>query len=456
MRIKLNIKDTKVFDETSIIATFRWDGNESKTPLKINTGIRVKPRNWQGDKGKPFYKKIIPVSSPDNEMDNALLEQFIVNAKHVYSNFKFTNKREPNKQELNELLNFKQKLKKEANDKRLANTTLFDFFAVFIKEHPTRKNKRGDYLTNTTDYIKTLSILKQYEEHLRSKKEYSHIKTDFPFINMEWYDGFVDYCHDSRKKRDGTLGNRDSTIGKNIKNLKAVLNRAKIRKYNCNPYDYYNDEEFMVSQAEGDDIALDKNDLDLIYQLELPKGSSLDIARDYLLIGCLLGLRSKDYLALDNSNFQGEYIIKRTSKTKAVVAIKIHPWLRAIHTKYGNNLPPRMELKTFNRNVKKVCKLIPDFHKLITLEEKGPEGIIKVTKPKYQWVSSHTGRRTKATITHEHEAGVSLEDIGIVLGHSSVKETKKYLKIAPTATADKIYDKVYGDSEQESQLRIVS
>ena len=66
---------------------------------------------------------------------------------------------------------------------------------------------------------------------------------------------------------------------------------------------------------------------------------------------------------------------------------------------------------------------------------KGNKTIVEV-KPKFQWITSHTCRRSFCT--NEFLAGTPVELIMKISGHKSLKDFYKYIKIAPEQAGQQI------------------
>ena len=76
---------------------------------------------------------------------------------------------------------------------------------------------------------------------------------------------------------------------------------------------------------------------------------------------------------------------------------------------------------TFNDTLRAICCRCR-IDSLCTIQRRGEQ----VTAPKYELVSSHTGRRSFAT--NLYLAGVSIEDIALMMGHgTNIETTKRYI-----------------------------
>ncbi|UKK52706.1 tyrosine-type recombinase/integrase [Prevotella sp. E2-28] len=75
----------------------------------------------------------------------------------------------------------------------------------------------------------------------------------------------------------------------------------------------------------------------------------------------------------------------------------------------------------FNTIIRRICKAC-QIDTICTIKRRG----VNVTAPKYELVSSHTARRSFAT--NLYLAGVSLEDIAMLMGHGkNIETTKRYI-----------------------------
>lgn len=148
--------------------------------------------------------------------------------------------------------------------------------------------------------------------------------------------------------------------------------------------------------------------------------------KDYFIIGCLTALRFSDYSRLKPQNFIRNKIVIKTQKTNTPVQIPIHPLVREIIQKYGKQLPPPPSIQHFNRELKKIGKKI-GFTKKILYERQ--IGLTRVSKlvPKYQFISSHTARRSAAT--NMYIAGIMPFRIMLITGHKTEKSFFRYIRI---------------------------
>ena len=147
--------------------------------------------------------------------------------------------------------------------------TFTEFAELFIEESTATK-KWGTVKT----YIQTINRLKDFNPSL-----------DFNDFTIEFYYKFVAYLSDS-------CGIYDNTVGKHIKNLKAMLNDATERGINTH-YEFRK-KKFRTFRTDSDSVYLTPQELHELLVLDLAPRRGLERVRDLFLIGCYTGLRFSD------------------------------------------------------------------------------------------------------------------------------------------------------------------
>ena len=101
---------------------------------------------------------------------------------------------------------------------------------------------------------------------------------------------------------------------------------------------------------------------------------------------------------------------------------------------FNRNIP-LISNSEFNAQIKEVGRLAGFLQSIKHSHLKGNINTIE-TKPKYQWITSHTCRRSFCT--NEFLAGTPVELIMKISGHKSLKDFYKYIKIAPEQAGQQI------------------
>jgi len=300
-------------------------------------------------------------------------------------------------------------------------TTLFRFIEVFIekaKTKPNHKTGRPVSYKMQREYNVTFDYLKKYSEKIKKI-------IDFKDINIEFYDGFIQFLQEKNLAVN--------TIGKKIQTLKIFLNAAK--EENKNPYEAYKSRRFEALTEEAETIYLNEEELNQIFEYDFSKTPSLDRVRDLFLVGCWTGNRFSDLDQVTPENITDELIHVKQNKTGKKVLIPLHPVVTAILEKYNGRLPEPITNQKFNAALKDVARLakIKDLvHKSIT------KGGIRTSKQyeKYQLVTTHTARRSFAT--NLYKSGFPTLSIMAITGHATEESFLKYIKVTPDEHAKKL------------------
>lgn len=149
-----------------------------------------------------------------------------------------------------------------------------------------------------------------------------------------------------------------------------------------------------------------------------PRNIREEYVRNVFIICSYGGMRHSDAIALGESNFVGDTLQYVSIKTKIHTVVPLKPIVRD----YIINLPKvEIDDTTYNKIIRRICKKcgITDRVKVFKAgEEKEGE--------KWEYVSSHTARRTCATLLYLR--GADLYTISKILGHTDVKTTQNYIK----------------------------
>lgn len=273
----------------------------------------------------------------------------------------------------------------------------------FIDFFEQRKDKyENEDINNWPGYGSTLNHLKLY---------FKRKQPSFEDIDSRFYELFNDYligCNLSK-----------NTISNHWKHIKAVMKVAELLKLHSNT-DYKN---FKRKREETDSIYLSENEVNAIYELNL-KGT-LDVVRDYFIIGCYTALRYSDWDKLDSSKIKDDVAKIRSSKTGELSIIPIHPKVKAILKKYKGTLPTKLSLQKMNKHIKTIGLMAKITEEIITRKTKGSK-VVETTNKKYLLISTHTARRSFATILMLK--GESAYVIMKITGHKSLNAFEKYVR----------------------------
>ena len=245
--------------------------------------------------------------------------------------------------------------------------TFYQYFDVFLKRNENR--------------LKPIT-LRSYRQTRRWLKEFNP-KLDFDDIDYDFYDSFVQFLQEDGKKAN--------TIGKHIKNLKAVLRNATNDGHNKNLI--FTTKHFKVLSELTTAIYLNEEELEKIRNLDLSGYPNLDRARDIFLIGCYTGQRVSDYNGLTDKNFYKSEGIRffriRQQKTGKEVFCPITKEMHYILNKPGNDgkPPKRMNEQDINEFIKEVGRKAGINQMITTHYTKGGNGVSE-SLPKHQLIGT--------------------------------------------------------------------
>lgn len=325
--------------------------------------------------------------------------------------------------------------------------TLFEYIAKFIEHAPKRIDKKtGRKLT-----YNNIQQYKATEKHLQMFADVENRK-DFNFseVNKKFYDKFVDYLQseipeldekgEQKKNEDGKLlflkeKFTQNTVGKHIRVLKLMLNEGNIKDIDLSSFHVFNEEV--------DNIYLDESELAKIKEVDLSESPYLDRVRDWFLLLSWTGCRFSDLEKISKTDVKDGFITFRQQKTNTKVTIPLHPVVLEVLEKYKYQMPEVISNQKFNDYIKDVGKLAGMTENEVVTKTIG--GVLQsINMPKYQLISSHTGRRSFCT--NMYKRGLPTLMIMSISGHKTEKSFLKYIKVRQEEHAEmmkKEWEKIY-------------
>lgn len=376
------------------------NGNEERSFTA--TKIKVKPTD--------FEKGIIKKTNPDWKRLNQLITAEVakVEVKALSPDYL------PNKKE---------------------KTVNKDFFAQFDDFIETkRKVNAPGTIRKVTNAKKALTDFQQY----RSRK------ITFDEIDFNFYESLKDYLlfnHVHRGKHDVITGMKVNSAFTVIKILRGFLNN-RIRKKIIQPI--VDIKEFKIQEEETDAIYLSESDIQKILTVDLSQYEHLNKYRYLLVLGCRSGMRWSDFSSIDpKTDLRGTYLYKKQQKSDGWVVVPLRSDAFDILVNVFKKKIPEVSQQKFNDNIKEVGRLAGIDQSITFSHRRGGEDITE-TKPKYNWITSHTCRRSFCT--NEFLAGTPPELIMKISGHKSLRDFYRYIRITPEQAAQQI-EKIWNQRE---------
>lgn len=371
----------------TVYCVFTMEGKRYQT----TTGIKTAPGGWN------VASQRAGKNNPEKNIINAYLQQ-IENAVENYFITAAANHEKPTPENMIETI-------KAAAGRKTNSFMFWDFMEKIVEEAPTRTNAHGERITKhrVKFYENIFCLLRAFESQTGQKLSFAWfteagIKQVAEFMIMKNY--------------------AQNTIHKTIKTIKNILNNAA--KQGANIPDGY--KNYKAATAKTEHFALTEKELD---QLEAAPMSAqrLENAKNVFLLGCYTGLRLSDLKAFKINTFT-QQIELHQQKTGNKIELPVIDRVKKILEKYGGELPPMYSDATYNQLLKQVLKEAGINSTFEAKEVRGGQRIIK-TWYKYERVTSHTARRTFATLLHTK--GVSDIDIMYLGGWTDIDTVRKYI-----------------------------
>jgi integrase len=309
-----------------------------------------------------------------------------------------------------------------------------------------KNGTRVHFTKGTPMAQKTIFQFDNLKRHLENYQKAKKTKIDFDKIDLTFYNDFVEYLITKLKLAP-------NTIGKLITNLKVFMREAFDEGVTTN--NIFTHRKFRSISSVADTIYLTPTEIKEIANLDLKTNLKLDRVRDMFIIGCYTGLRFSDIVNIKPEHINDGMIEITQVKTKEKVTIPIRPEVERLLSKYNNSLH-KISNQKFNDylyEVVKKCKCLEIEVNKNTIQ--GSKKIV-IKKSKYEFISSHTARRSFATNEYM-EKWLSVRDIMSITGHKTEKSFYKYIRQTPKENAEIVKGKWKEREEHltKGNLRVV-
>ncbi|NVM63225.1 site-specific recombinase XerD [Mucilaginibacter sp. SG538B] len=410
-------------------------------PKYISTTYTAKAENWDEQKCRVYEKK----PSLSQKEKDSLKPKELTDRKAKYlkaavlSNAKHINQRIENTiDSINEAIKYLEVHKKELTSQniiqfvagKLKDADSSMSFIEFADEEITKK-LHGSPIT-LKNYKSTVNKLKAYIKDQLKKKDLKF--SDFTEVFLDKYHVFL----------QGT-GISNNTIWSELKNLKALMNKAVTLKHissNDNPFLTFKDAKYQKPNK----TKLSVDEIDKIINLKLEEKTPVWHARNYFMFSFYnAGMRISDVCQLRWSNIEKGYLKYEMNKTGHLSKYLLLPKAKEILTYYENEkmnsesfIFPLLDDNTDYTNEKTLKNHIASRNTIINKNLKilGKSAKIKSA------ITFHISRHSFAD--YARKKGISTYDISKMLGHSSLTITEAYLSSFDQESQDKSLSELFG------------
>lgn len=305
---------------------------------------------------------------------------------------------------------------------RKINRTPLQFFHEYIDGMTSIVNRGTGRCISTRTQGHHVVVLKRIQAYMSDM----HIADSFEMFDSTFERRFTTWAN-----RKGYAYN---TIVATFSILKVWLNNAK--KDGLNVGEAYH--TLPSKGSDSDNIALTSDEIEAIYNLDIPKlieenkidaKSSIESTRDLFIIGCWTGLRRADLNRINEAvfDFESNTLSIQTQKTDSRVTIPLHPFVKQLYEKYNGNFPRLIDKSKANNQLRELGRLAGV--DILTLRSTVKGGrVVTERLMKYQRIGFHTGRRSFAT--NLYKMGAPAISIMQMTGHTTEANFLKYIKVS--------------------------
>lgn len=425
MSYKIKLKRPKE-KESALLTEFSRNG----TRFKFYTGKTIQTKNWSSSKQEVL-------SGEENyNLINKYLETWERELRRIMEELE-ANQTRLSKELIQTYLD--KAFKKDSAPEKEGKMEVDDFITFidsYIKKNKCQRlNQTRKHVIIAFNLI-TKKHLQEWESLNIKEKSRSELIPDYKLrfedIDLRFIEKFKEFFYKAKytvivNRKQISRNYKINYIDKQIQNLKQLITASIEAKY--------------VQGFTWNSIKSEKNDVDAVYtdfkEIQSIYDKQLDnktenLVRDKYVLNCFLGMRYSDLNKLEphffsKKNIAGKELIVyngREKKTDNRIEFAVHPIAQRILAKYDYKIP-KLSAKEFNL-VLKVVAFKAGLRGLERIREvRGYETIVR-DEPKYNLMSSHTGRRSFCT--NFYNEGVAIAAIMSISGHKTEQEFRKYIK----------------------------
>ena len=233
--------------------------------------------------------------------------------------------------------------------------------------------------------------------------------------------------------------------------FKKAFWRAERSGYNF-PVKYDEVQKILsVRQEASEHIYLNAVELKML-ESYTPSTDTERFTKSVFLLCAYTGCRVTDYPLLTEANFYGNELRFTAEKSKVSARMPLHPLVPQLIDELREfNYPDPIIAPLVGQYIKIICRKV-GIDEPVTLYQRGG----RRTLPKWQFVATHTARRSFAT--NLYLDGYSIKQISGMMGHKNTNMTEKYIisSFADNITGSKTYlipDKTADENKMEAVKR---
>lgn len=401
------------FWNPSPTALYLFFSPDKSCRIKYRTNYKILPKSWDFEKErlKPSASGALEFNVELNNLANCCTRE----AMRKKETNQFLSK-EDYKQIVQDCIDRDNAVNSEISISHL-KTQFLSYKSNFVKEGTLK------------EYRTVFKGLEDFEKHKGTKLILREMDGKF----LDQFEVFL-----SRKKNtnDGDKeGLLNDTIHKYISTLKVFLKWCNDNDYLVHPDVFKTQKTNFKKKAYNEIIALSESEIQKLMNHDLSDRPSLERVRDLFCLLCYTGQRFEDLINFDPKDIKNNAWDFISVKVKKRVIVPFEGYIapaKDILERIGYSVP-KISNHKFNEYIKTVGKLA-GMDEIIKITRYSGKQKLVIEKRKYDFLSSHVGRRSMVTNLLSRNVPITL--VQKLTAHSDIRTLMKY----ESANTDSLID----------------
>ena len=401
------------FWNPSPTALYLFFSPDKSCRIKYRTNYKILPKSWDFEKErlKPSASGALEFNVELNNLANCCTRE----AMRKKETNQFLSK-EDYKQIVQDCIDRDNAVNSEISISHL-KTQFLSYKSNFVKEGTLK------------EYRTVFKGLEDFEKHKGTKLILREMDGKF----LDQFEVFL-----SRKKNtnDGDKeGLLNDTIHKYISTLKVFLKWCNDNDYLVHPDVFKTQKTNFKKKAYNEIIALSESEIQKLMNHDLSDRPSLERVRDLFCLLCYTGQRFEDLINFDPKDIKNNAWDFISVKVKKRVIVPFEGYIapaKDILERIGYSVP-KISNQKFNEYIKTVGKLA-GMDEIIKITRYSGKQKLVIEKRKYDFLSSHVGRRSMVTNLLSRTVPITL--VQKLTAHSDIRTLMKY----ESANTDSLID----------------
>ena len=297
---------------------------------------------------------------------------------------------------------------------------------------------KTQFLSYKSNFVKE-GTLKEYRTVFKGLEDFEkHKGTKLILREMDgkFLDQFEVFLSKKKNTNDGDKeGLLNDTIHKYISTLKVFLKWCNDNDYLVHPDVFKTQKTNFKKKAYNEIIALSESEIQKLMNHDLSDRPSLERVRDLFCLLCYTGQRFEDLINFDPKDIKNNAWDFISVKVKKRVIVPFEGYIapaKDILERIGYSVP-KISNQKFNEYIKTVGKLA-GMDEIIKITRYSGKQKLVIEKRKYDFLSSHVGRRSMVTNLLSRNVPITL--VQKLTAHSDIRTLMKY----ESANTDSLID----------------